>query len=788
MYNRKKSAADWKHWLAVLKKHDRSGVKTAELGGDGKDSSFEQAFSNLAHAYLRDKAPTLLDHEIGFQLLDRNQENTKAVGVFAFKVGSSWIYAPVFFLNGDLKGHELLYIKNQDMFVPLKENWVNYIINRKPNILGQGVTRDGGSLGMRYPDFTQLSRSPSKFGSAQPSLKEMMAAVMRPFAKTATMRTSDAFQELGATLNLPAFLKQAGLDMLSKLVASCQAAPKIAAAIDEFHGLTVVQDAIKLAKQRASAPKITSVLSPTTKKAEVVSKLTVITYDTTVQMALPPGLDEDDQEALLRDGVLIKDKRDRDEVSIPYIIQTEKTFFNPTESGLYEILVKPGQIECCYVAVYPMGASKRTNFVTVVRKDGKPDWLNTRADQVWAFARVEGDEFDSWFDSLPEATSASNNGARYMAISKRGDATVPFRVLKEYGTDHDTTVYEVHLEDHSKYPPKGDILACCYTDPLNYDKYRDGVRLHLKGKKGSSLRSSMGDIYVPENFKLLKVSRGADDVENAEDQGACGCAESDQPALQPGNLLDANMLLTQKTSALVVRHNGTDVQINDDPPLPTKAALVSLVEKHNLREKAARDILHRAELNRKFACRVKVADPYGSPMMVNQGPTAPSDPGPVMGGETIMNSNVPTQMGIDIGMPVADMSAANTDRSVYNPNTALDENTMKAVMNAAQSGQREVFDTAMIGSMLRAVRDDTIIDRYMGDLVKGLDKLGRILFMFYWHGDKFADRYGKSDMPELEDSLRNAFEMIGDVILFLKQKTIEPYPEEAAQNTDLSNY
>ncbi len=91
----------------------------------------------------------------------------------------------------------------------------------------------------------------------------------------------------------------------------------------------------------------------------------------------------------------------------------------------------------------------------------------------------------------------------------------------------------------------------------------------------------------------------------------------------------------------------------------------------------------------------------------------------------------------------------------------------------------------MVGSMLRAVRDDSLVDRYMGELTKGLDKLGRILFMFYWHGDRFAERYGKSDMPELEDSLRNAFEMLGDVILFLKQKTIEPYPEEAAQDVDL---
>jgi hypothetical protein len=46
--------------------------------------------------------------------------------------------------------------------------------------------------------------------------------------------------------------------------------------------------------------------------------------------------------------------------------------------------------------------------------------------------------------------------------------------------------------------------------------------------------------------------------------------------------------------------------------------------------------------------------------------------------------------------------------------------------------------------------------------------------MFYWHGDEFAERYGKQDMPELEDSLRNAFEQAGDVVLFLRQKAVNP--------------
>jgi hypothetical protein len=156
-----------------------------------------------------------------------------------------------------------------------------------------------------------------------------------------------------------------------------------------------------------------------------------------------------------------------------------------------------------------------------------------------------------------------------------------------------------------------------------------------------------------------------------------------------------------------------------------------------------------------------------------------------MGGESIMGTSVPTQLGIDVGVPVPGMSAGQTDRSIYNPNTTLDKKDIRAVTDAAQSGQREVFDTAMIGAMLRTVRDDGMVDRYMGELTKGLDKLGRILFMFYWHGDRFADRYGKSDMPELEDSLRNAFEMLGDVILFLKQKTIDPYPEESSSDVDL---
>ncbi len=52
--------------------------------------------------------------------------------------------------------------------------------------------------------------------------------------------------------------------------------------------------------------------------------------------------------------------------------------------------------------------------------------------------------------------------------------------------------------------------------------------------------------------------------------------------------------------------------------------------------------------------------------------------------------------------------------------------------------------------MLKSVRQDSMVDRYLGDLMKGMDRLGRILFTFYWHGEEFEERYGKQDIPELE--------------------------------------
>lgn len=805
--------------LQGINKLARTGVKTAELGGDGGDQPFEQAFSNLAHAYLRDKAPSLLDHELGFQLLDRNQENTKAVGVFGFKVGSNMLYAPVFFLQGNLKGHELLYIKNQDMFVPMKENWLNYILNRKPNILGESVQRNTNQLGIQQPDLNRLSKSPWKYAAA---VAPWCRDVLPKFAKTALTDVSAELDAWRKDLDLSTFCKQASLPMLDVLVRTMQKYPAVAQEIINHHGdLEFISASIKTAHARGhllledpapSRPRTLfgDLLDETRLHPIKSGALKIITMDTTEQTELPNGPTEEDAEKLLADGVLIKDERDDEDVSVPYNVQVEQKLFNPQESGIYYVLTKPGEFKKCMIVHNPHGPDSRHPFATLILLDGDgpKKWLNAHPTRIWCTSKIdEGlqpEEFKTIWDGLTDATNdnVGSEDSRKVLVGPRGDGTIPFLVKKELGDEKGGRAFEVDFSDRAEYEYEGSLLAPTHPrheayNPINnawigtYDKYRDGERVHFDTKDGTKVRSNGGDLYIPKGYKIIKLKlseweQRAYDRRNRKDsddllEDCCAPMDrSEETPIRLGNIIDAELSIMKKTAALDLRRAGNRIFINDKQAMSPVEALCSLVGVHGFREKVARFMLDEIKSGSHKTYRVKYAGPFGDPRLTEQGPSAPGFPEPNMGGGDNMMGFRGQTMGMqEQDIPVSGMSGQD-NRAAYgqspdNTQAPMDRTT---IQNAMQSGQKEVFDTAMLGSMLKAVRDDTMIDRYLPKLVEGMDRLGRILFMFYWHGDKFADRYGKQDMPELEDSLRNAFEMMGDVILFLKQKTIEPYPEE----------
>lgn len=771
-------------------------VKKAELGGAGNDVQFEQAFSNLAHAYLKDKAPGLLDYEVGFELMERNEDNTKAVGLFGFKVGPQWLYAPVFFINGDLKGHELLYLKDQDQFVPLKENWLNYILRRKPASLGKKTDQNMSRLGFLSPDLQAFSRPPAKFASAVD--KDEMREGVRSFAKFACTNPSND-PKFDNALTLKSFLtkeaahgKQAFKELVKALIGTCQQFPKMAEAIEKVYGPDFIKNAVDKLKS-IPEPGILSekdvYIKPQEKKA-----LTIMIRSFNASSDGVMDSPKADKEKLLTDGVIFRDARTKDDAAIAYKVQEPTSIENPASTGVYDLLVCPFSMLKTIIFLMPHGPSGRQDFATVVNYTGEKHWINSHPGNLFTRpprdggqdapeSKNSGQSFAKFFEGLSSISSLSK-GNVYLVVSETGDASVPFEVLSVSGDSDGTSGYKVRYLDYAsqarpRYLPT--VAKGAYNDfSGGMARIGGGQSLYVTDKPGVRIKAINGDLYVPGNFKAVKLS------------GDSCCGDG---AIVPGDLNDLQHAIYQKTASLNVRHTGSEVSINGRV-LDPQNALIHLVRDVALREKQARVILDEAKtlkvanyiihkpVKEDAGDLIKSAAP-GDPMDPSMmgGTSAPAFPTQPTGMEQTLLGSVQSSYPSQQAIPAMSGTSLQSNTAAYDPRLP-DPKTMAIGYNAAQSGQKEVFDTSMIGTLIKSVRDDTMVDRHLGDLMGGLDKIGRILFSFYWHKDKFEDRYGKKDMPELEDNLRNSFEQMGDLLLFLKQKTIDSYPDEGISLDD----
>lgn len=829
-----RSEAGKLHLRQCLRDCQRTNFKQASLGGE-QEQGFEQAFSSLSYAYLKDKAPRLIDYIIGFQLVDRNEDNTKAMGLFGFKVGDQWLYAPVFFLNGDLKGHELLYIKQQDAFVPMKENWVNYLISRKPHVLGEGSPKDTYQLGGLPPDIYRLTRPPtsSKYGSARPEIADW-AKPFLAFVGAVATKSDKVFQKhagLEQQLDLGQFLRQ-DFGLLQGAFETTRRYPILKSAFDKFYGqdffakvaeqFRIESKSImpsmraghfdrnaKKSKRRRKKMSADSLI-PEWEVLPEKDALEVITNDDTIQENMP-DLTEEERERLLRDTVLIKDKRDPHSTSMVYNTQVKMELTNPSETGVYDLLERPGSFDEMLVIAHPQTNRGREQFSTIVRLSDPRNWLNIHQSNVWVKPNAKPDrpDFTKWYDGIEKATL--EKGGYYLAIGPNGAGTTPFRVRQVY----EDGVYEVEFKDYCAYGKDKPtwLRRDSYEhgiDPMwDYDCSTYDAKMFINKHDGTGLRSIGGELSIPQNFKFLKLQDPPPPPKKDDPDSllhGCGCespvdgpreGHSEKRPIQPGDLLDIQLMINEKTAAIRILDHGSEVWIKargkTDELMSKKAALISLVRDHGCTEFDARYMLKAATSKNAMTFRIKYAEPNSS--VLEGGPGMPAFPPPLYGMESVGPNAYPAMYPQEEFQQIPELNASNTDPTIYDPFYMPDQQAMQVAQEASRSGQKEVFDTATISGMLKAVRQDSLVDRYLGALMKALDKLGRILFMFYWHQEEFEDRYGKQDLPELEDSLRNAFETLGDVVLFLQEKRVgdisqltggagsaEPDIQEAARN------
>lgn len=378
------------------------------------------------------------------------------------------------------------------------------------------------------------------------------------------------------------------------------------------------------------------------------------------------------------------------------------------------------------------------------------------------------------YEKLDELSSIKEGGT-YSIVNQRGTGTAIFTVLKKRENADDTV---------SLY-----VSESAYPGEYEQENWGNAVQILIQNNRTGAINRVASTIFVPSNAKVVKVS-----VKARKDKYSIN--PSNAGMSMPASMQNVENFLWKNNSGIPLKlySNGTEYSItvgNNDSAIKTAGlvtyanALNHLTRELGVHGDTAQEMLKQANAhaykkqhNHYF---LTFAPGYPNFNFTKSATPIPypedtmSAPGLEDYGSTAYDTSIgaPVQGPVNVSGPVQGMLPVSADQQLYDPNPQLDNNPWDSAQQAAQMGQKDVFDTALIGGLVKTVDSNMLIDRYVGDLILGLDRIGRIIFLFYQHNDKFKTRYGQSDLIELEDSLRNTFKSIGDLVMFLKQKTLE---------------
>jgi hypothetical protein len=808
--------------LKVLKDYHHSIIKVADADiGGSPDKPFAQVFAQLAGSYIQDKLPQLTPYQVGFQLLEKNRENTKAAGTFVYKLGEYWLLVPVFYLNGNLRGYEMAWIKNSDLFIPTMEKWINYIIGKNQPILGEAVKKDYSSLGIVQPYLRQLSTPPYKYSSVIKKASEQLTAIANG---KDVAETSEALQRF--------FLKY-GRYAAEKFLKMFRNYPIIIKAMDEFHpglldkaatieptidlpsssdslptvGLAshTVHDDNRGSKKRKKSKKIedenehkdeheetTTKESAAGKNRQLLREYrrnnTVIRYGTKLAQVLWPTLTESEREKLLQDGYIIKTAVSRDD-RIEVIPDIPWKLRNPDRTGIYAVLTKGNKFEECLVAFTQRNTQDNFDCVIVRLKDKQ--WQPAISKNIWVFGDNQESDYRDFYNRLPKVSELKERERPFIILTELGKAIGPFEIVSKF--DDDPLAFEIRDCYCSSY-------AGMYSTNYLVDTHNNHHRFSSRGPKpiesgnkdilivnkypSARLKLTRDGYIVPAHCRVLLL-KSKESIERSIDNDE----DPDLDELRPlhiGNAVDFRIHFTEGTLPVTIKKvSDKKYVIDNEVPKETKEAKLRLIEKYDIAEKWAEYLLKKADEDYPNTSKWRVIDKRAQATRFGAIPgslAAEDISAPVMPislGEGNVAAVGPDATAATVRTPfvdqqvIPDLAASNTDPNIYNV-LYPDPKAVQLATQAYQTGQKELFDTSVLGELLKVVDVEDATSRYIEDIIRAMDRVGRMLFLLYWHADDFADKYGKSSLLDLEERLRNTFETLGELsIMIIRRGNID---------------
>lgn len=717
------------------------------------ETVLEQTFADLAYTSLRDKASALLDYLIGFQMLENEEDGKRAVGIFGFEIDGKVYYAPVFFLGGEVRGLESLYSEDSDLFMPLSESWINSIINKRQVEVGDTDTRDRSQRGVHVPSYVRLKTLPSSHGAVNLKLGAAKMSVPR---------------EYDGVIDLPEALKTAGAVKMFKEALFQH--PRLREAYEQFYNILDLTEGEKQTKVAQEEKPVVLVNSVT---AEGVSDLT-----------------DAQREQIMAGGVAVVDKRPEVAKSIVYSTQSRRALENPTDGGLYDVLWGDGTVSPAFV----LDTARQMPSVFVLRlEDGKHCTIDPL--KVFVLRQYPAAEYADQLEKIGKKPTEVKAGDVAFFASFSGETTDGFCIRdKQQGLGE-----IVALTPQDRY--YSDATGGCFSSaPVGYGESprrrpwgrvnpNDRVTRILVGGYGSKepIYTENKVVVNDKGFRAIVVNRAKFET---KDHYVEEKYEDKKPdiLLSEGDFGDDNTVCRalEKTSQSVkFWKTGNQINIQDQHGTHTfnkTAALKHMLIGHGMGEQDARLIVDGARSDADVV-QVKYAEGFeGLPPF----PTDEIDT--TYGNE--LNALFPGQIPINLRIPKTPEDnrefymyqspfggGGHEGNGVGGSGGIPEPSPLDQAQQAAQTGQKEVFDASIMGSLLKSHAPTELVDRFLPTIITGMDRLGRIMFLVMWHFDEFEQRYGENDIAEMIDNLKSSFEGIGDLIMFLKKRSLSGDPD-----------
>lgn len=753
--------------------------KEAQQASD--DTQFEQDFNKIAFSFIQDRAPGLMKYLLGFETVERSEDSSRAVGIFGFKVGKDYYYVPAFFLNNQVKGVDMILNKRTNSFVPLTEEWVDNITNRQAVELGSGASEDV-QQDFEDPDFDflqhpqhgplgfhneKISEAPWSFADAW---EEMKARTKEAAQKDPEFNKAwSGF--VGAITKSNKIEKSASADLFKDYANKVGGPKAVISVMQSLENIKFAEAAMTFydAPVAFYQDKFASDCYLVKKQAEEQPKFDIKVTDT------PRGTE--DAKDIVENGFTITDKRKDSDKSIAYTTEYMKYLATPDRPGVYEVLMPNGEFKTGYVLVQDP-VTEYSSSGDVCCEPIRDEYSRMRNRNVRVYFPDDKRSAQGYDMRDVYIKSEADNADHETAYSKAGDIgdIEKGETILLVGPE-DTYIGPIDVGEFSGKTGERPSFKCGISCG---DCWSIGT-VEIADFSGRP-KKTQNTLVVPSDWKCFKAYKKRDKRENESWHDYDTKVKPEWVDLgSEATMFD--VMLKNAHHTLRVSHNNGEFRFNFDKhsatePMAFKQACITLVTKLGLGYPETKKILKSAESRGSDEYIVKFAQT--SPFVGVDMPQ-PQMPGPT----TDQYTGMPTYempyvdetqgqlTGVPGGNPYENVYGENVGGEMeQNQELPIDQEAQQLAQQAAELGQKNVFDQATIGGLSRVYDTGSVIDTYIPQFMESLDRLGRVLFLYYWKHDDFISRYGTDDVVEMEDVLRSTFKTLGKLTLDLKRKTI----------------